>query len=156
MTRLTVHTLLLATAACAAGHGCAPSAVPPPRAGEAGEKYVFVPDTDRLVEIVRGDLVLTGKLDINGDFLEDPHHRRKTNMPVYSQPSIVLLNANQGPAYEYRSGQLIKGVIADWGNFVPEIGSAVVPFTDYRYGPDALPIWNLPGRFVKKSDLKKQ
>jgi hypothetical protein len=35
------------------------------------------------------------------------------------------------------------------GVFVPEGGSRVTSFSDYCFGPDALPIWNLPGYFKK-------
>ena len=33
------------------------------------------------------------------------------------------------------------------GRFVPDKGGTTIPFTDYKFGPWARPIWNLPGYF---------
>jgi hypothetical protein len=152
MTRDIMRVLLFA--ACVAGSGCASGAVPPPGAGDS--EYVFVPDTERLVEIWRGGYVLIGKLDANGDFLEDPSLRHKRNVLLSPRPVAELIDGNPGPAYEYRSGRLIKGEIREDGSFVPEAGSTVIQFTDYRYSPSAIPIWNLPGRFVKRGEEGKK
>src|SRR5262245_21034790 len=98
MSRAIVCTLLLAS--CAAGF----SAAPPPPGGE----YVFAPDTARLVGIERGDLVLVGKLDTDGNFLESARQKKGEES---SGARFDLLNrpAADGkprPAYEYRSGRL--------------------------------------------------
>jgi uncharacterized protein (TIGR03067 family) len=42
------------------------------------------------------------------------------------------------------------------GNFVPETDSSIVKFEDYKYSPDAIPIWNLPGTFMKKDEAALQ
>jgi hypothetical protein len=59
--------------------------------------------------------------------------------------------------YEFRSGRLIPGDIDDDGNFIPTVGGKIIDFKDYRYGPKAPKIYNLPGKFVKKErkDSKK-
>src|SRR5262249_9723964 len=95
-------------------------------------EYAFVPDTDRLVEIRRGDIMLVGKLDADGNFLEERRFDGPTS--AGTKPS-VLLNGKPGLAYEYRAGRLIKGEIRADGNFVPEAGSTVILFKDYRYSP---------------------
>jgi hypothetical protein len=59
------------------------------------------------------------------------------------------------PVYEYRSGRLIEGLIDDDGNFVPAVDSKVIDFKSYRYGKKAIPIYNLPGSFVKKGEKKE-
>lgn len=120
----------------------------------AEDQYVFAPDVDRLVGIVRGDFVLIGRLDLQGNFSES---MRRVPGPVSSAlPPYTIINSfaadlKPRPVYEYRSGRLIKGVIDLKCNFVPDVGSTVILFKDYRYSPKALPIWNLPGRFVKKA-----
>jgi hypothetical protein len=67
----------------------------------------------------------------------------------------MLLTMNMGKSrqrYEFRSGRLIKGEFDADNNFVPEAGSTVISFKDYIFTPDAIPIWNLPGKFVKKGE----
>src|SRR5262249_33357830 len=126
VTRDVVRSLLLI--AWAAGPQPGPGAPPPP-AGDS--EYVFVPNTDRYVTIERGDIELLGKLDSDGYFLESARFSRHGFASAGTKPS-VLINGNPGPAYEYRSGRLIKGVIRADGNFVPDIGSKVILFKDYR------------------------
>jgi hypothetical protein len=36
------------------------------------------------------------------------------------------------------------------GLFVPELGGKIIDFMDYKYSDQAIPIWNLPGKFVKR------
>ena len=106
---------------------------PPP------EPYVFVPDVSRLVGIYRGDLLLVGRLDAAGNFLQTERYKR-----------------GEAPkrAYEYRSEMLFRGVLDAEGHFVPEAGSKIIRFQEYKYDPDGPPIWNLPGRFVKRSTIE--
>jgi hypothetical protein len=78
-------------------------------------------------------------------------------MPLSAIPPFQIINARRPgreQVYEYRSGQLIKGELDKEGNFVPELGSKVMSFKDYRAGKEALQIYNLPGRFVKKRVLR--
>jgi hypothetical protein len=116
--------------------------------------YVFVPDTSRWVEVLRreGDVIYwsIGKLDMAGTFVP---HRDFCNMRgerSNAPPDTTLLYHDQtGPVYEYRSGRLIKGAIdSKTLSFVPEVGSKVIDFKEYRYGKDVA-IWNLPGTFKK-------
>jgi hypothetical protein len=118
-------------------------------------KFVFVQDTDRRVAIDRGDVELIGKLDEAGNFTEKFKHVKHT---FYSGPLYYRINSTDGKprkVYEFRSGRLIKGELDTSGNFVPEVGSTVISFKDYKYSPDAIPIWNLPGKFVIEGDKKK-
>lgn len=153
MTRQIVRALLLVIGAAAPG--CAPNAPPPSRGEESGSEYVFVPNTDRRVGIIRGNLRLCGHLDTAGNFRE--LFRLKHGQPTSGGAWSETINWAGGsrPVYEYRSGLLIKGEIHEDGNFVPEVGSTVIRLEDYRYSPDAIRIWNLPGWFVKKSELKE-
>ncbi len=59
------------------------------------------------------------------------------------------------PVYEYRSGRLIKGELDKEGNFLPDLPGKVIDFKDYRYSKTAIRIYNLPGSFVKPSEIKK-
>jgi hypothetical protein len=158
MIRAAARALLIAI--CAAGPATvAGGAAPPP-----SSKYVFVPDTNQEVGIRRGDLVMVGKLDIDGNFLPKSwiHLDRDRDDPKLKSITIIndCAHTPAGPAprpcYEYRSGRLIKGVIDTKGNFVPDADSTVIAFGDYHYGPKAIPIWNLPGRFVGRSEAGKK
>jgi len=67
-------------------------------------------------------------------------------------PATELLNGRpEKNVYEFRSGRLIKGELDAKGHFIPEIGSKVIDFKDYHYRPDGPRIWNLPGRFEKRT-----
>jgi uncharacterized protein (TIGR03067 family) len=116
---------------------------------------VFVKDTDRWVGIRKGTATLVGKLDEHGDFTQVYRFEKMYSMA----PSFSFINF-PGPkakrVYEFRSGRLIKGDLMMEGNFVPEAGSTVLKFEDYQYSPDAIPIWNLPGTFMKKDNAVLQ
>jgi len=116
------------------------------------DDYVFVEDLTRWVFVVRGSWYLSGSLDMNGSFLEEGE--RIPRGSPHSGP-IHILNDFASPTkvYEFRSGRLIVGEIQLDGSFVPEAGSKVMMFKDFKYSPDRMPIWNLPGRFVKISEL---
>jgi hypothetical protein len=133
----------LTVAWCSVSHG----QVPEP-------EYEFIPAVDRWVSINRGDDLLIGKLDKNGDF--NQAFRYPLNAPLSGglPPTTRLTNGSPRKAYEYRSGGLIPGTLSDTG-FVPEIDAKVISFPAYRYSPSAPPIWNLPGFFRAKSVEKK-
>jgi hypothetical protein len=123
-------------------------------------EYVFVPDTTRWVMIERWvgkeprTVLLRGKLDAEGNFVQ---HAKYESIILSCPPGCTLINSpgdSPKPVYEFRSGRLIKGQLMPDGNFVPDVGSTVIHFQDYRYSPDAIPIWNLPGYFKKKADMK--
>jgi hypothetical protein len=121
----------------------------PPDQIDPRAEYGFVRDTDRYVMIMRPSGTCVGKLDAAGNFVFDA---RWINLrgSISSVPPTWLLNSPRGPAYEYRSGRLIRGELNASGDFVPEVGRLVTAFKDYRYGPGAVRIYNLPGRFVRK------
>lgn len=123
------------------------------------QDYAFVPDPGRQCYVMRGEIRTLCKLDENGNLEEIKRFRPDEGMPPsswgYHPPFINYVGQGQAPraAYEFRSGRLIKGELRPGGNFVPDVGSTVIKFEDYRYSEDAIPIWNLPGYFKKKSDL---
>jgi hypothetical protein len=121
------------------------------------EQFEFVPNTARTVGFRRGGDMHFGTLDAAGNFQEQGRHQvfKPTSASV---PNYTLIGAAPGrPVYEFRFGRLIKGAMDKSGNFIPEAGSVVLRFEDYRYSPTAIPIWNLPGYFKKKdpADAKK-
>jgi uncharacterized protein (TIGR03067 family) len=135
------------TTVAAARLECAPA---PP-----DEEYVFVRDTDRWVGLVKGQVELVGKLDGKGDFTQVYRFERMHSMgPAYGLINFPGPKAKK--VYEFRSGRLIKGELMMEGNFVPEADSTIVKFEDYKYSPDAIPIWNLPGSFMKKDEAALQ
>ena len=130
--------LLLATGGVAMSN---PPAAPP-------GPYRFVENTDRWVGVLRGEWLLIGKLDKDGEFVHE--HRVRRGDPLFgATPAFVLLNGG-GPkprkTFEFRHGALIPGELRD-GAFFPEVGGKVIAFADYTYSPEAPPIWNLPGGF---------
>jgi hypothetical protein len=117
-------------------------------------EYEFVPNTDTLFDLSRVGWWAIGKLDEAGNFNPDPRWANITTGPGphggSHMPATQRLNGPPGPAYEYRSGRLIPGELDKKGNFVPELGGKIIPLEDYRPGPNAVRIYNLPGKFVKK------
>jgi hypothetical protein len=118
------------------------------------DEYEYVQDTNRYVMVVHGDLYSIGKLDDNGNFITDKRYVNMSGM-LSNIPAATLINIplkRQKHVYEYRSGRLIKGQVDEEGNFIPDLGSKVISFKDYHYSPDALRIYNLPGKFVRKGE----
>jgi hypothetical protein len=111
------------------------------------DRYEFVPDTDRNFAFYRNGFVMVGKLDARGNFIQE--NRYPSHATPDALPCKPVRYAESTKVYEFRSGRLIKGEMLPTGVFVPEGGSRVTSFSDYRFGPDALPIWNLPGYFKK-------
>jgi hypothetical protein len=126
----------------------------------AKKKYVFHEDTDRWVAVERGEWHLVGKLDRNGDFVEEFMWKKGQGKSLTTtttlNPAIYAWKPQN--IYEFRSGMLIPGALQPDGRFVPEAGGKIIPFKDYEYSPTATPIWNLPGVFITEAqaaELKK-
>jgi hypothetical protein len=133
-------------------------------------QYRFVEDQNRYVGIVREYIYFSGRLKMSdanlfngvlhergtligklretGDFDEYAVIREGESAAVHFEiickPQVIPVDA-----YELRSGRLLRGQIDKLGNFVPLVKSRTIKFSDYNYSPGAIPIWNLPGRFVK-------
>jgi hypothetical protein len=58
------------------------------------------------------------------------------------------------PVYEFRSRRLIPGSLVN-NNFVPDLGRGIIDFKDYTYQPGGRRIYNLPGLFLKESEVKR-
>jgi hypothetical protein len=119
-------------------------------------EYVFVENTNYRVGLKHNGTYIIGYLDRTGMFTTD---RKCAPIKVgesVSGPAFTVLNGDPGTAYEYRSGRLILGQIDKDGTFVPALGSKVISIKDYRPGGNAAPIYNLPGRFVKKGEEKEK
>jgi hypothetical protein len=123
------------------------------------DEYQFVEDTTLWVDVIQGDTESIGKLDAAGNFIPDKRYFRsfKKGQPRSAVPPCTLINSAQKGIYEFRSGRLIPGDLDDDGNFIPAVGGRIIDFKDYRYGPKAAKIYNLPGKFVRKekTDSKK-
>ena len=148
------------------------------RDGEVGTKtaqpggtYEYVEDTAPFVEMHRGKFLSIGKLDAAGNFIADKRWLNLTGgfsaVPVdrfVNASSIkrmkqetnghIVVKIFVEPVYEYRSGTLIRGIIDDEGDFIPDVGSTVIDFKDYKYSSRAPRIYNLPGKFVQKEPRK--
>lgn len=135
-------------------------AIQPPDDASKPDKtaaFVFVEDTSREVAVYLGDFVLLGKLDKHGELqLESKNLKNSTSLPEWRKIAINPPTPAGKKVYEFRSGRLIRGEIKDDGSFVPDIGSKVTEFKDYKYTTDAIPIYNLPGRFVEADKVPKK
>jgi hypothetical protein len=67
-------------------------------------------------------------------------------------PPCTLINWGKREVYELRFGRLILGELDGKGNFVPKLDSEIRSFNDYKPGEGVPPIYNLPGKFVKKNE----
>jgi hypothetical protein len=144
--RRTAKSLMLSFFLCAANVATTSGQAPAPQ-----DEYVFTPDTDRWVGVFRKKWLLIGKLDAEGTFISHEKHNKGAGLSQV--PRFTIINyffQRPKTVYELRSGRLIKGEMTPIGDFVPEVGSAVIKFEDYKYSPNAIPVWNLPGSFQKK------
>jgi hypothetical protein len=115
----------------------------------------FRPIGNRLVRIWRDDSCFFGQLDADGTFIEDVELRirhygmwQSVGSKEHKSEEITTVDS-EIPCYEYRSGVLVLGYFDGGRRFVPLIGSKVLDFKTYKPGPQALPIYNLPGDFVE-------
>jgi hypothetical protein len=132
------------------------AAGPAPLQGQ-GMDYEFQQDLTPYYALVRDGKFVLGHLDAAGNFIPVAGMAPLKVGQAFSGPAYTELNVARNrnePVFEYRSGRLVKGVLDREGNFVPDAGSTVLDFKDYRYAPDAVRIYNLPGRFVKKGEAK--
>jgi hypothetical protein len=100
---------------------------------------------------------IVGELDADGNFSQtSPHKSARANF--LRSPQGPVLSVWHGydvekswPAYEFRAGRLIRGA-QEWdGTFVPDLGSEVKMFSDYRFlDPNEPPIWNPTGFIMRK------
>src|SRR5207302_9167959 len=93
-----------------------------------------------------------GRLDARGNFVPLPGAK-----PLGWTSGAKLINGRLNAdesVYEFRCGTLIKGKFDDRLNFIPDVGSTVIAFKDYKYSKDAPRIYNLPGTFVEKTNKK--
>ena len=126
------------------------------RAGEPTEEkqYEYQEDLKRLVALIREDGIHFGRLDARGNFVPLPG--AKPLGASFGPKSINSRRDANESVYEFRSGTLIKGKFDARLNFIPDVGSTVISFKDYKYSKDAIRIYNLPGTFVEKTDPKKK
>ena len=40
--------------------------------------------------------------------------------------------------------------------FIPDVKKPVIGFADYVYTPQATPIWNLPGYYMRRDELEER
>jgi hypothetical protein len=127
------------------------------RADDKAFKWQYVENVKTLVSVQRNGMEYLGYLDAAGNFTPDMSKRPfRVGSWTRSVPSYKLVNyPNTRPVecvYEFRAGMLIRGLLMECGNFVPEEDSKIVAFKDYQFNKDAIRIYNLPGRFVKVDD----
>ncbi len=126
----------------------------------ANEKigFKFVPTPNRQCVHRLGSQPCYGVLDSNGDFIPD-----LTSLP---DPTTGLINRlSRFPSltenihynervYELKNGALIPMIMNSKLELVPEVGEAIISFSDYHFATSSRKIYNLPGYFVltKSSD----
>lgn len=121
--------------------------------------FIFVEDLNPYVALIRDRSFILGHLDSEGNFLPSGKLEKYAVGQPFSGPAFRELNSvptasSSMRVYEFRSGRLIPGVIQKSGNFVPDLDGKIIAFKDYKYSMTAVPIYNLPGTFVKKKEEK--
>ena len=124
------------------------------RSGEPMEEkqYEYRQALKRLVALSREEGIYFGHLDARGNFVKLPGAKPLDGS--FGPKSINWRRNADESVYEFRTGALIKGKFDARLNFIPDVGSTVISFKDYRYSKDAIRIYNLPGTFVEKTDKK--
>jgi hypothetical protein len=120
-------------------------------------EYVFFPEPDQPVCYVWGPWAHIGTMDARGTFhVREKMHALKLSANTFSNDFRGPVTSFPEPVrvYEYRSGRLILGTMMPDGTFIPEVGSTVRAFDDYRYGREPA-IWNLPGYFIRKDKAEE-
>ena len=131
-------------------------------------EYVYVLDTDRRVGFFQfppGFVV--EKLDASGRFhqLEAVDQRRSGSHRMHlvdgvwldEEISMPYTNISSWyPVYQLEDGELVPGRQDDGGGFKRDPGKKVIRFEDYVPGPGVMRIWNLPGYFMRRDELKKR
>jgi hypothetical protein len=123
-------------------------------------EYEYVEDLREWVIVQRGGMMYWGHFDGAGNFLPDVGRRAlpKDGVPVSGFPVARYSNFPVGgkneTVYEYRSGRLIQGILNNDGDFVPDLNAKISPFPEYKYHSRSLRIYNLPGRFRPKGEVK--
>lgn len=139
----------------------APPGGGPPKA----DSYLFELDEKRVVGFFRKNLLVVGTFDKDGEFhrivaVEAKPLADGLSGIRYSGPKYELIcvdyQMEKCSVYELRSGRLIPGMYSPEGLFVPELGGKITDFKEYKYSDKAVPIWNLPGKFVPEGEGKKE
>lgn len=102
---------------------------------------------DRVPDLMqRGDKYWHGEIDPDGNFVPDPYGGPMDNPPVSGAGWRLLSSRGDNvPAYEYRSGRLIRGTMTASGAFVPEVGSVVLDVQkDFDLERPDRVVWNRP------------
>ena len=128
-----------------------------PAAAPAPEVYVFVQNLDRQVGVHRGEWNVYGRFNADGELIADG------KQPAFGRGKwfewmgpIINQFPDAQPCFELHSGRLFKGTMTTAGRFIPDAGSRVTKFEDYRYAPGTPPIWNLPGYFMRRDKLDER
>lgn len=119
-------------------------------------EYVFVPDLSIRYRHYLGESTCLGKLDIHGTFIHDMTTINSKFGIIGGPSKLIEAKTPNEKVYEYRSGVLVPMYISDKNKLIPEVGGKIIDFKDYHYSPTARRIYNLPGRFVLKSQQEEK
>ena len=125
----------------------------------AAEQYVFGLDLDRAVGVHRHQWAIFGHLNEDGELIAEGKRALGTRDKAADWFNHIINDLSyEKPVacYELHSGRLIKGIMTPAGSFVPDVGSQVIRFEDYRYTRDGLRIWNLPGYFMLRREAEQR
>jgi hypothetical protein len=131
------------------------------------QEYEFVPSTAKTAErydFYYGDYQVVGYINEKGGIFLDLSITpffwgEKNGMRAAHNPSHTQLTDRfkvGQRVYEFRSRRLVPGTLDKELNFVPDLDGKIIRFEDYHYDPKGPQIYNLPGRFVPRSTVKKE
>lgn len=131
-------------------------------------EYEFKHQPGKPVVFFLGGMNWKGTLSGDGVFVPDLKTKPWLNTPLhlnweYKLDAINTPSVRSEAVYEYHAGILVEGSlrgVTSWedlmtatppvGTFIAKVGGKVIDFKEYRYDPQSLRIYNLPGEFVKK------
>jgi hypothetical protein len=124
-------------------------------------EWIFKAEKRVVVRLYDDNLLGLGYLNDLGEFVPNQnvppfdaihYHEKYKHLGIYNESGVPMVDF----VYEYRAGKLIFGTLGP-GYFAPAVGKKVIPFEEYEYDPvRQFRIYNLPGKFVKKSELKPE
>lgn len=120
-------------------------------------EYDFVEDTNRYVAWKRNGVFFLGRIDKHGNLIPERSHQGSVQISRLPPYTYITTPTPVGESvFEFRSGMLIRGSINSEHAFIPTLGAQVLPFREYKYGPAAPRIYNLPGYYARTDKPKPE
>jgi hypothetical protein len=119
-------------------------------------EYVFIAVPDQLICHQWKSRKPIGRIDAKGQFNIERQYSAEDDQGGSGTAFVVIVHTGRERVYEFRSDRLILGTMMPDGEFIPEAGSTVIEFKDFKYEAGGTPIWNLPGYFLRRDKFDQR